>query len=63
MKLDKYFPKQWTHISQIDWLPFLFALKLSNYDWLEISDVAKIMAFMEKKGLIEHDGYCIRLKP
>ncbi len=64
LSLEKFFPKQWTHFSQIDWMPLLFGLKLAGYDWKELNDVAKICAFMERANIIQRNGEgCIRLNP
>ncbi len=62
LRLERFFSREWTHVSQIEWLKLLFALKLAGYDWSSIEDIAKICAFMERKGWIESNSeHCIRL--
>lgn len=59
-----FFPRQWTHPTQVNWLSFMFKLKLAGVNWTTQEQVAKLLAALEERGVIERDPRnCIRLHP
>lgn len=54
------FPETWTHIGNINFLQLGYKLKVLGIDWSSQEELAKVLAFLEQKGVILRDGFAIR---
>lgn len=53
-------PETWTNVQNLNWLQIGFALKLAGMNWKSLESA---MATLERAGIVQRDGYCIRRSP
>lgn len=56
-------PETWTNVANLNWLQIGFHLKLAGIDWRSDRDLTNAMAALERAGVVQRDGYCIRRTP
>jgi len=58
--LRNIFPKVMTDIHNLNGVQLKYRLKLLGIDWRSDDELVKIMIYLERVGIIERDGKCIR---
>lgn len=53
-------PETWTLMANLKILQIGYGLKLLDVDWRSEDELAKIMVFLEKAGLMLRDGNLVR---
>ncbi len=51
--LKALFPRTWTHSANINWMQVRFKLKLIGIDYRSEDDIAKILTFFTRIGIVE----------
>lgn len=62
-KIKQVFPETWTHVSNVSLLQIGFKFKTLDIDWRSEDQLAKLMVYFTKIGMLERHGMLVRRAP
>lgn len=62
-KVKAMLPETWTHVANLNGLQLGFRMKLLGIDWRSEDEFGRVMAFLERIGIMMRDGLSVKRNP